>query len=1249
MKNYRIFICIIFTFFTTILFGLTRNVRFNNISIDDGLSNNRVQCIVQDDYGFLWFGTENGLNRYDGYTFKIYKFDQRDKYSLTHNNVNSLLEDSKNNLWIGTNQGLNLYDRQNDRFIQDPKWPINTIKAIAEDEENNLWIGTYEGIYYLDFKKDTIVNYTINKTVFDNGCISSPIINSILVDSENNVWIGTPQGINLFDKRTNTFKNYYHKENDPHSLSANRIKPILEDSKGRIWIGTEAGIDLFTNAKDRPEKGKFIHIENKDIFPKSTANGIVRILFEDNECNVWVGNKNGLSVLDLNLFESGITKFNYYTNGPSNKSNLSNSEVYSFLQDKHGVFWIGFRNAGIDWINTYEKAFSHVTSIPGSTNTLSHNQVNEISEDGDDLWIGTEYGLNRYNKKNKTYKHYYNDPSVSTSIGQNSARAICKDKSGNILVGGWASGLNILNPKTEIFSHYYHDPENPNSISNNNVYSIFEDSMGNIWIATWGGGVNMFNPQNEDFTFYNAAISSIPSNYCYGIIESKDKSLWIGTTGGVTRFDPSENKFELFKHNINDSNSLSDNDAIIIFEDSKENIWVGTDAGLNVMQKSKATFKHYMESDGLPDNSIRGILEDKHGNLWISTNRGLSKFINAVNLPSKPKFRNYFVEDGIQGNDFRHRSCFIGADGIMYFGGNKGFNMFYPDSIKDNPIRPDVVFIDFSIFSLPVEIGAKDSPLQQDISVTKEIQLSYKQSVFGFKFTALNYISSEKNQYAYIMEGFEDSWNYVGTKREATYMNLKHGAYTFRVKASNNDGIWNNDGASIKITILPPWWKTLWFKLFIGLFIIGVFVYMVLSIILRIKRLANQTILNERNQLKTLINNIPDRIVIKDNKSRFLIVNNSGMKFLGINSEKEIVNKTDYDYFLKEEADYYYNQEKEIISTGIPIINVEEKRIKNNQELYVSTTKCPIINTNAETIGLISIVRDINIQKRNEIEIVNKNNKLIEVNSLLNETNTLLEERQQQIEEQAVELKTQAEVLNCANDELHKSNATKDKLFSIIAHDIINPFSSVLGFSELLIMRFDSLSEEHKLKMIKSIYTSSNNIYRLLENLLQWSRSQTGTLKTNPENISISKIVENNIGFLSDIVEKKNIEWHNDIPTDQNCFADEHMIDTVIRNILYNATKFTENGSISIKSEVKESYLKIFISDTGIGIEEDKLEYLFEVYQSKSTVGTQGEQGTGLGLIICKDFIEKNGGNISVESEVNKGTTFIFTLPIKDN
>ncbi len=768
-----------------------KNLRFKHITVDDGLSHSWVHSILQDKYGFIWFGTDDGLDRFDGYSFREYKHNFRDTNSISSASIMSMLEDSRGELWIGTRNGFNRYDRKNDRFIRNSEVTQLTIWSIKEDKDKNLWMGTNLNFCRYDLDNDRVHAYNL-----------AQMARAIFVDSRNNVWIGTNNGLFLYDKKNNSFVHYFHDDAASSSLANNGIYSILEDKAGRLWIGTESGLDLFTNAQYRPQKGIFEHYQNDSKDESSISKGTVLSLLEDDGHNLWIGTENGgLDMIDLNNFQNRVNTFIHFKNDPSLGTSLSNNSIYSLCKDEQGNIWIGTYGDGINRINLLEDKFIHLKSELNNKRSLNNSQVNTFLEEEDFLWIGTEGGLNRYNKKEDTFTYFVYNPSDKKSIGSSAVCALCKDKLGNLWVGTWAGGLNRFDYKTETFEHYYNDPKDTTSLGSNNIFSIIEDSNRTLWIGTMGGGLNMFDRNKKIFTRYNISNSGIMTDFVSAIIEAENGDLWLADETAVERFDKVKNHFEHFMNTANDSTSLSSNKVISIFKDSKSNIWVGTDAGLNLFNKSTKGFTCYRTENGLPDNSINSIIEDDRGNLWLGTNKGISKFNDAVYHPAKSVFKNYTRQDGLQGNGFNRRSSCKGSDGLLYFGGSNGFNVFDPDNVPKNSYVPPIVITNFQIFNKTVNIGERG--LGKETGTDEDLILSHAQSVFSFDFSALNYIATSKNQYAYKLEGFDKDWYYIGTKHTATYTNLNPWKYVFRVKGSNNDGVWNEKGVALPIIIKP--------------------------------------------------------------------------------------------------------------------------------------------------------------------------------------------------------------------------------------------------------------------------------------------------------------------------------------------------------------------------------------------------------------------------------------------------------------
>lgn len=821
-----------------------QNITFKHLTNTDGLSQSNVIDIIQDNKGYMWFCTRDGLNKYNGYEFTVYKNKSGDSTSLAGNDVRDIIDDRNGNLWIATFGGLNKYNRDKDNFTQyktnDGKYSIsdNNVECLLEDSNGYIWIGTSNGLDRLNLTNGKITTY--HHVPEDSASLTFDNIVSLEEDQDGNIWVGTFNGLNKIDFETNKITQYYHDPRDPSSITDNTINEIYEDKKGNLWIATNGGLNLYNSEKDNFKQ--FKHEPNNS---NSLAHNVIRALNEDVYGNIWIGTENG----GLNIYDVKNNIFHLYKNDDYDQHTLSNNSIYSIYRDKRNSMWIGTYSGGVNFYDRDTKSFIYYRSQPNDLKTLAANNVYAIDKDSNgNIWVAMDGGgINMFNPKTQKFTRYMYDASVAPnkSIGGNYVLTMIVDHQDNVWAGTWGDGISVYDINAKTFRHYKNDPQNSNSLSLNNIMHIYEDSNGDIWVSTIGGGINLLKRQTNDFTHYRSNPenpndpTTISDNFPNSVYEDKKGNIWVGfEAAGAYLFNRAQNKFYHFYQNVADPNSLRGKQVIAFFEDSKGNFWLGTDKGINLFNYADSTFKAYSKEDGLPSNVVKSILEDDNGSLWLGTNNGISKFD-----PANLTFKNYTPSDGLQGNEFNRSAALKTRDGNMYFGGPNGLNVFYPDSIKDNDFIPPVVFTGFQIFNKEVPIGSADPPLQHHISETDHIELSYQQSVFSFEFAALNYTSSEKNQYAYQLEGFDKGWNYVGNKRSATYTNLNPGEYIFKVKASNNDGIWNEKGASIELTITPPFWAKWYFKTFVVLFIIGI----LLSIyLIRIRVIQSQKIELER-------------------------------------------------------------------------------------------------------------------------------------------------------------------------------------------------------------------------------------------------------------------------------------------------------------------------------------------------------------------------------------------------------------------
>ena len=783
-------------------------LKFEHISIEDGLSQSVVNCILQDWQGFMWFGTQDGLNRYDGYKFTVYKNDRDSSNSIGNNYINCLFEDKAQNLWIGTQNGLSKYNREKDYFENyylmtgDPlQLIVVDIRVIYENSYEELLTGTYgEGLAIFDKSKEIFSSYGINKSYLNSNRITS-----ICEDVNNNLWIGTwGDGLYMYDSSSQEYIHHTIAKGKSNIISDNRINSIHEYPKGKLLIGTNNGIYILNI-----ETKEFIHYKNNPFDTDSLSNDLVSKLFEDSKNNIWIGTIEG----GLNLFNWRTSKFLSYKYEKKNPRSISNNSITSIYEDRSGILWLGTEGGGLNKLIKSSNKIQHIYSDETDENSLCSNKIYCFCEDTfENLWIGTwDNGLCKYQRKGHKFTHFKHNPNDLNSLSHNKITSIVEDHSKNLWIGTSGHGLDKLDISKNEITHYKKS-DNNNSISNNTIFSLSKVKNGIIWIGTGGGGLNKFDINSELFTTYVNDPNnqfSLSSNRIRTIFIDNEDIIWIGTdNGGLNKFDKSEEKFYSYKHDPNDASGISDNNVLTIFEDSSGNLWIGTmNNGLNKFNKKNNTFKRFREKDGLANDSVNGILEDRNGNLWISTSNGLSKF----NLKTET-FRNYDGKDGFQSNEFNPSACIKLRSGDFVFGGINGFNIFKPEEIKDNPHIPPVVISDFQIFNKPVSLYTKDSPLKKSVLVEDMINLTYYDSVFTFEFAALDYHTPEKNKYAYVMEGFDKDWVYSENRRFATYTNLNPGEYLFRIKGSNNDGVWNEEGRSIKIFITPPFWKTRWFR-----------------------------------------------------------------------------------------------------------------------------------------------------------------------------------------------------------------------------------------------------------------------------------------------------------------------------------------------------------------------------------------------------------------------------------------------------
>jgi len=788
-------------------------IDITNLNSSNGLSQNSVQCILKDRYGFMWFGTQDGLNRYDGYKFVVYKHLHNQPGSLPANNINSLCEDSDGNIWVGTRLGgLSRYNRAKDSFVT--------------------------------FKHDSL----------DSHSISENTINVIYRDKRSNLWVGTTNGLNRYDKKTGTFKRFFSNDKDTNSLASSNIYSINEGDSNDFWVGTNKGLNLFNRFN-----GKCVRYLNgaSDI---KTGNSSINVMVNNNRLDLWIGTNKGLNVLNkktgkivfypiepdknslggrnpvfdlaktgddklwiasnttLQLFDLSNRRLIAINTNADEESLMPNDGIYSLKEDNAGILWIGTSSEGIA---KYDKNLSIFPSFGASLTFLpsAKNIVRGITEDDKgNIYLATDIGLKYLDRKKGSFFVYQHTSANKSSLVSNYTSAVLFSKKHNgVWVGTYSNGLDFLDIKTGEFTHYIKG-SSTHSIYGGGIYALMEDENGYLYVGTEGGGLEILDPSTKTFTKYKVnhkSETSIGDNIIQAIFKDNNGKVWLGGySNGISIFDPQKKTFSQLNHK---NSNLSSDVVNSFYQDVKGNMWVGTqEGGLNRYDAVNHSFKVYSEENGLINNTVNFVTGDDQQCIWISTLRGATRF-NPIN----ETFKNYGLYNGLTSLEFNFNSGAKLKTGEIILGNINGLNIIDPQRINNNNNKPPVVLTGLELFNKPVAIGTKDSPLKENILNTQEIKLNYSQSVFTLEFAALDYTLPENNKYAYKLDGFDKEWRFVGSQRKATYTNLNPGTYVFEVIAANNDGVWNNKPATLKIIIVAPFWMTWWFRTLIILLIVG--------------------------------------------------------------------------------------------------------------------------------------------------------------------------------------------------------------------------------------------------------------------------------------------------------------------------------------------------------------------------------------------------------------------------------------------
>jgi PAS domain S-box-containing protein len=1204
-----------------------RSGRFGHITVAEGLADQRVQALLQDRAGFMWFGTNNGLDRFDGHRIVSFREDPDDPSSLSGNVITDLLEDRTGKFWVATRSGLNLFDPRTERFkryLHDPADPTslsdNSVMTLHEDREGTIWVGTFGGLNRFDRATGTFTRFVRDPA--DPRSLGNDSVLAILDDRSGALWIGTLGGLDLLDRRTRTFSHHRHDPANPDSLSYDVVWGLLEDRRGELWLATDGGgLELFDRAS-----GKFVHHRYDPTNPASLVADRVDCLFEDASGSIWIGTfGGGVSVLDP---ERGT--FSNHKHDPRAPTSLSSGYVAEIVADRSGLIWLATQGSGVDVYNPDAQSFEVLRPL-ASPDDSANPSVWAIQEGRDgELWLGTEaQGLVRVDRKTGAVVHYDVEPGNPRRLGHPWVSAIAGGRDGPLWVGTMGGGLYRLDRERGVFDAFRHQAGDPTSLSHDNVLDLHFDREGRLWIATRGGGLNRFDPVGGGFTAFRhdpGDPTTLSSDWVGPIAESHDGKLWIGTRGaGLDLLEPSTGRFTHYRHDAASSSSLADDNVFTLHVDRAGTLWVGLlGAGLDRFEPATGTFVHYRQRDGLPSDRVAAIVEDggeddpRAGNLWISTARGLARVDR-----DRKKLSAFDASDGLPLTEFNPGRARMRSGEIM-LSSTDGVVIFDPATLgTGTPQPPPVVLTSLQLDNRPVSVGA-GSPLKQAINATERIELSYSVRVISLEFAALTYRAPQQSRYRYMLEGFDSHWNEVdATHRLVSYTNLDPGRYRFRVTAADADGVWNTTGRTLAIVVVPPWWATWWFRALTFALVAGC----ALSVYLARKRSRNrqwaaiQAEIVERRRAEAALRDSEARYrgIVEDQTElicRFL----PGGIYTFVNAEycryfqsrpEDLLGKSIW-RFIPAEEHAASHAHFAAISADRPVATIEHRVVTPTGEIrWQQWTNRGLFDQNGTLLEFQSVGRDITARVR-------------------------AEEGERQLTAQRV-----------LADALREEARRKDDFLAVLAHELRNPLAPVAMAVEVL---RSAASPEKQAWAREVIGRQVKQLARLVDDLLDVSRISRGMIALRKETLDLRAAIGDAIETCRPLVDRRRHQLVVALPeAPVLVHGDRVRLSQVVSNLLNNAAKYSEPGAnihLDVSREAASDVVVIRVRDDGIGIPPEMLARVFEPFRQVDETRDRAEGGLGIGLTLVRKLVELHGGTVEASSAGRgRGSEFRILLP----
>jgi PAS domain S-box-containing protein len=1191
--------------------------RFQRLSLEQGLSQSFVVCLAQDRQGFLWIGTYDGLNRYDGSGVTVYRQDPGDANSLPDNSIRSLYVDPDGLLLVGTkNGGLSAYDETTDTFRPYPAnrpYPREDvdkeIRAMLRDPQGNLWVGGGAGLARLD--TDTGEATTVALPGPDGNPDAGPVM-GLARGPEDSLYAATPRAVYRLSPPNGSAQRLL-----PGSLGTlppdARIGGISFDGPKALWVLTEStGAYRFDTATGN----------RRHFLPRLC----IWFAFRSSQGALFIGTNRGLVRMFSDPTAPGGLRPEFYTNNAMDPESLSQDDVMCMLEDVGGLLWFGTYSGGLNKLNPAFQQFLSYHCQPGRPHGLSGNDVSAVlPESGNALWVGTRYnGLNLLDRRTGLATQFRHDPANPNSLADDSINCLYRDRRGRLWIGTTDNGLDLFEPEIGGFRHFRHDPNNPESIGQNKIWWIAEDEDGLLWLGTSSGGLVRFDPETGKAKTYRhdpVDARSLSHNRVRHITPAPGGILWVGTNAGLCRFDAKTEEFTHWQNRPGDPTSLSNNRVTPILVDPAGDLWVGTDAGLNRFSPQTGTFERITTANGLANDGIQGMLPDAAGNLWLSTFRGLSRY-----TPGTGEVRNFTDRDGLSGLEFWMNAYAAGPNGELFFGGTNGVTAFFPNTILSNTHKPPVVITGMRVLNRPYAKAG-------NIGVARSVAISHEENVVSFSFAALDYADPVRNRFSHKLEGFDADFTPPSANNEATYTNLDPGQYVLRVRACNNDGLWNDAGASLSLFVAPPFWRSWWFRLASALcaaaMIYAAYRWRVESIdrsrkelerIVRQRTAALEIEIEERKAVEMALHRSrmsfsaifqfsPLTMTISEvESSRVLRVNDAFTQLTGIPAETAVGHSS-------VELNFWERQEDraaiiEHLANNDSVINYELNFRHISGRRIVGLCSAALIDV-FDKRCLLLLIADITERKALESELV------------------------------------------MARERAETASRAKSDFLANMSHEIRTPMNAILGMADLLA---ESPLTPRQKRYVDIFQHSGMILLRIINDILDLSKLEAGKLNLVPETFDLPEALFATCAVFTSQAEEKGVPLFCDLPTDlpRRVFGDPIRLTQIATNLLANACKFTQEGEIRLsasaspvddfQAEPRAFLLRLICRDTGIGIAPGDIERVCDSFFQ--TAGSRSG-GTGLGLAISKRLCLLMQGDLHIASELGRGTTVTVTVRLE--